>query len=47
MYTRRGIEATPLVIGQATNVAMVFVDTLFAGRLSSEDLAAVPPRPRT
>lgn len=33
--------AIPLVIGQATNVAMVFVDTLFAGRLSAEDLAAV------
>ena len=33
--------ATPLVIGQLTNVAMVFVDTLFAGRLSPQDLAAV------
>ena len=33
--------AIPLVIGQATNVAMVFVDTLFAGRLGAEELAAV------
>ncbi len=33
--------ATPLVIGQATSVAMVFVDTLFAGRLGAEELAAV------
>ncbi|MDX1569150.1 MAG: MATE family efflux transporter [Xanthomonadales bacterium] len=33
--------AVPLVIGQATNVAMVFVDTVFAGRLSAPDLAAV------
>jgi len=33
--------AIPLIIGQATNVAMVFVDTLMAGRLSALDLAAV------
>ncbi len=35
------ILATPLIIGQLSNVAMGFVDTLFAGRLSALDLAAV------
>ena len=33
--------AIPLILGQVANVAMVFVDTLFAGRLSALDLAAV------
>lgn len=33
--------ATPLIIGQASTVAMGFVDTLMAGRLSALDLAAV------
>lgn len=33
--------ALPLMIGQASGVAMGFVDTLMAGRLSTVDLAAV------
>jgi MATE family multidrug resistance protein len=33
--------ALPLIIGQASGVAMGFVDTLMAGRLSTVDLAAV------
>ena len=33
--------ATPLIIGQLSVVAMGFTDTLFAGRLSALDLAAV------
>jgi len=33
--------ATPLIIGQISSVAMGFTDTLFAGRLSALDLAAV------
>ncbi len=33
--------ALPLIIGQLSNVAMVFVDTVMAGQLSALDLAAV------
>ncbi len=35
------VLAVPLIIGQASNVGMSFVDTLMAGRLSPQDLAAV------
>ncbi|GJM08694.1 MAG: MATE family efflux transporter [Lysobacteraceae bacterium] len=35
------VLAAPLIVGQLTNVAMNFVDTVMAGRLSTEALAAV------